>query len=337
MFTRRSFRRSIALTASAGLAGALAWLPAGPASASVAAQYAAQGGASTSSSCTLTSGVASSTSPVSIFSHGTKSHNVSLDAGFTNGSDSTDTVEVIGQYATTMTIARHNGDLAKVSITGHGNVSIDAAKGSATACAPTGIVDALGEMSFTEGKAGWLYVTRQTVPKQGIALAVVVSAATNNTVAFDAWQGGASKAVGRGFVKPGSYGSELAVGLTAGNLSPVFFKSPPTSSVEMVFYKAGSALSGTSGSGGRFVKFPGSVSCSHHKATLTWKSGASKVASGSFFVNGTKKASDGNPKAGRHVVLRHLSGTADNKITANLSLKGGGHASASRLYVPCKG
>jgi hypothetical protein len=41
--------------------------------------------------------------------------------------------------------------------------------------------------------------------------------------------------------------------------------------------------------------------------------------------------------AGRRVVLRHFGKTADNKITAKLSLKAGGKASASRLYVPCKG
>jgi hypothetical protein len=36
-------------------------------------------------------------------------------------------------------------------------------------------------------------------------------------------------------------------------------------------------------------------------------------------------------------VLRHLGKTADNKITAKLKLTGGGKASATRAFVPCKG
>ena len=57
---------------------------------------------------------------------------------------------------------------------------------------------------------------------------------------------------------------------------------------------------------------------------------------GAFFVNGAKKGSDGNPVSGHKVVLRHLSKTADLKITAKLALKGGGSAQATRSYVPCK-
>jgi hypothetical protein len=94
------------------------------------------------------------------------------------------------------------------------------------------------------------------------------------------------------------------------------------------FYVAGSALGGTHGAAGRFVRFPASVSCTHHSAKLTWTGNAGQVASGAFFVNGHRKKS---------VILRHLDKTTDNKITAKLSLKGGGRSSASRVYVPCRG
>ncbi|WP_151084023.1 hypothetical protein [Nocardioides cynanchi] len=338
MRTRRRFRRTIAVTASAGLAAGLAWLPAGPASAAVVAQFAAQGSANTSSSCTLTTGDDQPSSPGATFSSGTQSQSVDLAATFTNTGNSADTVSMTGHYATTMTVAKQGGDLSKLVATGKGSVGISAAQGSASACLPQAFVDLFGFFEFTESHSGWIYITRNTVPKQGIALAAVADEATSRAIAFDVWQGAGSSAVSRGFLTPGTFGGQIAVGLTAGNVPPIFpFKRTPQSSIAVTFHRSGSAFAATAGSAGRFVKFPGSISCSGHKATLTWKSGASKVASGSFLVNGKTKASDSNPRSGRQIVLRHLSSTADNTITAKLSLAGGGHASASRTYVPCQG
>lgn len=337
MLRSRSVRRSVAVSASVGVAAALTWLPAAPASAAVHAQYGAQGSASTSSSCTLTSGDSNPTSAISAFSAGTRRHSVNLDAGFTNTGDSSDTVEMIGHYSSSITVAKKHGDLAKVAINGNGSVSINSAKGNGTACAPEAAVDAVSIATFTEGSPGWLLVDRQTVPKQGLAVAEVANTITGGAVVLDIWQGGASHASERGFVKPGKFSYELAVGLTAGNFPPLFLKSAPKSSVTMAFHAAGSALTGTRGSGGRFVQFPGSVSCGGHKAVLRWKSRAGKVASGSFLVNGAHKASDGTPKPGERILLKHLSSTADLTITAKLKLNGGGSATASRTYLPCKG
>jgi hypothetical protein len=70
---------------------------------------------------------------------------------------------------------------------------------------------------------------------------------------------------------------------------------------------------------------------------LRWKAGAGGVAGGTFAVNGVTRAADGHPVAGHAIVLRHLSSTADLHITAGLALKGGGHATATRTYVPCSG
>jgi hypothetical protein len=338
MLRSRSVRRTVAVTASVGVAAALTWLPAAPASAAVAAQYGAQGTASTSSSCTLSTGAGSDSpsSPLSTFHHGTRKHSVNLDAGFTNTGDSSDTVEMIGHYSSSMTLGRKHGDLTKVLLSGNGKVSIQSSKGNATACEPQAAVDAVALGGFTEGRPGWLLVDRQTVPKQGIALALVENTSTDNTVVFDLWQGRASHTTGRGFVKPGSYSFEIAVGLTAGNFPPILLKRAPKSTIAMVFHKAGSALS-SSGSGKKYVEFPSSVSCGSHKATLRWKSSAGQVDSGSFLVNGKQKKSDGTPKPGEKIVLKHLSSTADLKITAKLKLKGGGSATASRTYLPCKG
>jgi hypothetical protein len=127
----------------------------------------------------------------------------------------------------------------------------------------------------------------------------------------------------------------MALGLTAGNF--IVLKGAQRTTLSMVFHKAGSALTATKGSGKSYVEFPGSVSCGSHKATLRWKPSASKVAAGAFFVNGSKKASDSSPRGGEKIVLKHLKPKADVKITAKLKLKGGGSATASRAYVPCKG
>ena len=191
-------------------------------------------------------------------------------------------------------------------------------------------------IEFTEGRAGWLYVHRQTVPKAGLALAVVADAATGNNVVLDAFQGNASDSLSRGFVAPGTYQSEIIVGLSAGNLPPIFLKGAQKSSIAIQFYKAGSALTNTQGSGKSYVEFPRSVSCGSHKATLRWKPSASKVAAGAFFVNGKKKASDSTPRGGEKIVLKHLKARADVKITAKLKLDNGGSATATRSYVPCK-
>jgi hypothetical protein len=300
--------------------------------------FGAQANASTSSSCALTSSPGSDnpSSPVSNFSSGTKTHSVNLDASFANTGDASDTVEMIGHYASTLTVAKSGGSLTKAVMSGSGSVSVHRALGNATACAPQALVDGFSIASFTESKPGWMLVDRQTVAKQGLALAAVVHNGTGDTVAFDLWQGRASHATERGFVTPGSYQFELAVGLTAGVVPPLL-KSPPKTTVSMAFHPAGSAPFGTAGSGKRFVSFPSSVSCGTHKATLRWTSNAGKVASGAFLVNGVKKASDATPHPGEAIVLKHLSSTADNTITAKLKLKSGGSASASRTYLPCKG
>jgi hypothetical protein len=244
---------------------------------------------------------------------------------------------MIGHYSSSLTIAKSHGSLAKAVLSGKGSVSVHSALGSASACDPTAAVDAVSLADFTEGRPGWMLVDRRTVPKQGLAVALIANSTTNNTVALDIWQGRGSHATERGFVKPGSYSYELAVGLTAGNFPPIFLKSAPVSTVSIVFHKAGSALGGSVGSAKQFVAFPGSVSCGTHKATLRWKSGAGNVASGLFLANGAKKAFDGSPHPGERIVLKHLSSTADLKITAKLKLNGGGSATASRTYLPCKG
>ena len=332
-------RRVLAATAATGMAAALAWLPAGPASAAVAATYGVVGQASTSGSCTLTSspGSDSPTSGISHFSSGTKKHSVNLDASFANTGDATDTVNMVGHYTSSMNIVRKGGNLASMTMKGSGNVSIDASKGSATACVPEALV--AGEtqpFQFTETSPGWLYVSRHTVSKSGLA-ATVVQDADGNAVLLDIVQGNASNGLARGFTKPGAFSSLVLVGLAAGNVPPIIGKAAQQSSVVLTFHKAGSALAGTKGTGKKFVEFPSSVSCGSKKATLRWTSSAGKVASGAFFVNGNKKASDSTPRGGDKIVLSHLSPKADIKITAQLKLKAGGSATASRSYVPCKG
>jgi hypothetical protein len=339
---RRSIspRRALALSASVGLATALAWLPAGPASAAVSATFGVVGQATTNAgTCTLTSSAGSDSpvSGISNFSSGTKSHSVSLDASFVASGDPTDTVNMIGNYSSSMSIVKNGGNLASMTMNGAGSVSVEAAKGSATTCAPEALV--AGEttpFTFTETSPGWFYVARHTVPKNGLA-AVVVQDAGGNAVLLDIVQGNASDGVLRGFARPGSFSSVALVGLAAGNVPPIIFKGTPKSSVALTFHRAGSALAATKGTGKRYVEFPGAVSCGAHTATLRWTSSANKVDSGAFFVNGAKKASDNTPRGGDKIVLKHLSSTADIKITAKLALKAGGSATASRSYVPCKG
>jgi hypothetical protein len=332
-------RRVVAGSASAGLAAALAWLPAGPASAAVSAQFGVVGSASAAGTCTLTSSPGSDnpTSGVSTFSSGTKSHSVSLDASFANSGDPTDTVNMIGHYSASMSIVKQSGDLKSMTMKGSGSLSIDASKGSATACDPEALIAGESQpFTFTESNAGWLYVKRNTVAKSGLA-ATVVEDGNGNAVVVDLVQGNASNAVARGFTKAGTFQSIALVGLAAGNVPPIVGRTAPKSSVSLTFYKAGSSLGATRGAAKAFVDFPSSISCGARSATLRWKPSASKVKSGDFFVNGVKKATDSTPRGGEKIVLKHLSPKADIKLSTKVSLKAGGSATASRAYVPCKG
>lgn len=331
-----SLRRACAATASVGLAAGLAWLPSGPAAAAVQTELMVQGNASVdTTTCPLTSG-GSTTVTTPIFTHGKRTRSMNFSATYTNTGDSSDTVQASGHYRATWSVAKQGRDLRKAAVVGAGTVSLDVAKGKNTACDPSAAAEGGGLLEFTEHHGGWFYIERTTPAVQGIAVSEVVHAGTNDPVQFELFQGGKSHALSRGFSKAGQFDADLFVGVTAGN-SGVLTKSAPRSSVSMVFYRAGSALTGTKGAGRSFVAFPGSVSCGAHRATLRWKSGAGHVAAGSFAVNGKHKASDGSPKAGERIVLKHLRSKADLKITAKLRLKSGGTATATRQYVPCQG
>jgi hypothetical protein len=331
-----SVRRTVSVVASVALAAGVAWLPAGPASAAVHAEFTAEGNADTSSDCALTSGDASPESTPATFSHGKKSRSVALDATFTATGDPTDVVHATGHYGGTMVLKKKGPHLSRAVLSGSGAVSIDRTKGNSTVCDPDAAIALLSEMEFSEGSAGWLYLQRSTVSKPGLTEMIVAkSLSSSNAVIFEIYQGGASQASTRAFVKPGGFQAVMAVGLSAGNF--ILLKGAPHSSLSLVFHRAGSALTGTKGAGASYVEFPGSVSCGSSKATLRWKPSASHVAAGGFFVNGKKKAFDATPQGGEKVVLKHLSAKADVKITAKLQLKGGGSATATRAYVPCKG
>jgi len=257
-----------------------------------------------------------------------------MDATFTATGDSTDTVHATGHISGTVAVSKKGPNLGKAVVTGSGAVALHNSKGTNTVCDPNATVSSNMEMLFSEGAKGWLYVQRSTAFKAG-ASEVIVQTSSNKAVVFELYQGGPSHSSTRAFVKPGSFSAAMAVGVTAGQ--SIILKSQPRNFVSMVFHKAGSALTGTKGAGRSFVAFPGSIRCGAHRATLRWKSGAGHVAAGSFSVNGKHKASDGSPKAGERIVLKHLRSKADLKITAKLRLKSGGTATATRQYVPCQG
>jgi hypothetical protein len=353
MRTSKRSRRTLALTASGSLVAALAWLPGVPASALVHNQFGVGGSSSSDytgtvgpNACLVTSGAGTdsvSTTPID-FSAGTRTQSADLNTTFTSTANSADITAVNGHYKGSLTVSKSHGDLRTFRMGGSGQISIIRALGNATQCATSAIMGVTSTTDFTESKPGWLYVTRDT-KKPAESIFIAVDNTHNRALLFEEYFGGASHATERAFLTPGSFSiPEWILAVVAGG-SGIFLKngvgtlqrSSLDTQMTGTFYAAGSAYGGTKGAAGRFVRFPGSISCSHHKATLTWKSGAAKVAGGSFYVNGKKKASVSNPQAGHHVVLRHLSKTADDTITAKLSLKSGGKAAAARAYVPCQG
>ncbi|MGA8248715.1 MAG: hypothetical protein WB797_17540 [Nocardioides sp.] len=334
-------RRALAVAASGCLAAGLAGLP-GAASALTPAQvYIAQGSSQADSACTVTSGSSYVHLGPKNLHHGRSKGGVDLITTWTNGGDLSDVTTVSGHYGGKTHLTKHNGAFKSATLTGSGHLSISRALGNASTCdVSANLVNAIE--TVTNQPKGWYYITRNTSKSSLSEIIVSKNATLAKPVIFEAYQGGANSVTQRAFVKPGQYFTLLVAGIEGGDFPVLTGKNGGTvsrgslaNSMSAQFYTAGSALGGAKGTGTRFVKFPGSLSCSHHSATLTWKSGASKVATGSFLVNGKKKASVTGPKAGKHVVLRHLSKTADNTITANLSLKGGGSATASAAFVPC--
>jgi hypothetical protein len=329
-------RRVLAASACGVLGATLAWLPAGPASASVDAQFSVSANADTNATCVLSSGDDSPTSTTATLSSGTAKRSVNLDATFTSTGNSSDVVQMSGHYTSAVTVTKKGANLAKAQMTGAGSVAVSADLGSSTACEPKAVIDGFGQMQFTEAQKGWLYAERTTVNRQGVTELEVLNNTTDQGVVVDFFQGRGSHAVSRGFVQPGTYIAVMAVGLTAGAEPPIL-KSPQRTSLNLVFHQAGSALAGAKGAGKRYVEFPGAVSCSKHQASLRWTSRAGHVLDGAFLVNGKRQAFDSTPRGGEKIGLKHLKSTADLTITAKLRLKGGGSATATRTYVPCKG
>jgi hypothetical protein len=340
MSSSTRLRRSVAIAACGGLASALAWLPAGPASALGPATntLTLDGNVNFSNFGPACSEVGTEPTHDTNFSHGSASDSLSMDTTVTNtdgtSPDPGDHTHVTGHISATGVLKKkHNGSMSSYKLSGTGKVSAVRAEGNASQCDVTASMTAETILNFTEAKGGWVYVTRNQAKN---ILSEMVIESDTTTPYIDLFGGPKSKNTERAFVKPGHYIAVSAFVVSSGPFIALKAGSP-TTTLSGVFHAAGSALGGVRGTGGKFVKFPGSISCSHHSAKLTWTNKAGQVAAGSFFVNGHKKTSVNNPASGHSVVLRHLSKTADNKITAKLSLKGGGKPSATRAYVPCKG
>ncbi len=336
-------RRNLAMLAGGSLVGAVGWLPVGPAAAGIlipATEYAASGNSTADSGCTVTSGSSSVENGPKVLHHGHAKGSVNLATTWTNGSNSSDVTTVSGHYGGTGRLVLHQGALKSAVLHGSGHVTVTRALGSSSTCDVGATLSNLLAFETHQPKAGWFYATRNT-SKISAAETIIENVSTSQPVIFELFQGGAGTVTQRAFANHGDYITEVAAGIQGG-LRQILAKNGSTVSrasltnnMSVAFYDAGSAFGGTKGSDNRFVKFPGSVSCSHHRATLTFKSGASALSGASFFVNGKKKASVSNPKPGHRVVLRHLRKTADTTIGAQLSLSDGGRASASQAYVPC--
>jgi hypothetical protein len=343
MRTHARLNRALALASCGALVTGLGFVSAPPASAlPTVAVYIAQGTSQAgSSNCTVTSGDDFVTVGPKNLHHGTSKGAVNLITTWTDGSNSSDVTTVSGHYGGKTHLTKHNGAFKSATLTGSGDLSISRALGSASTCdVSANLLNAIE--TVTQQPKGWYYVTRTTSKSSLVEMVVAKDVTLKKPVIFEAYQGGANSVTQRAFVKAGQYITLLAAGIEGGDFPILIGKhggtvsrGSLTNSMSAQFYNAGSAFGGAKGGGTKFVRFPGSVSCSHRSATLTWKPGASKVSVGSFFVNGKKKASVSNPKAGKRLVLRHLSKTADNTITAKLSLKAGGSATATQAFVPC--
>jgi hypothetical protein len=247
--------------------------------------------------------------------------------------DPNDHSHVTGHIAAASTVKTQQGAMTSYRMTGTGQVSVSRFEGGLSNCNVHANMTAETVVSFTETKPGWVYLTRTQQKNLVTEMGIVRS---DNSLAYIEIYGGPQAGhAQRVFLRPGSYAALAALIVSDGGT--LALKAPPSATLAGTFHAAGSALGRAKGAAATYVAFPASVSCAHHTATLRWKAGAGGVAGGTFAVNGVTRAADRHPVAGHAIVLRHLSSTADLHITAGLALKGGGHATATRTYVPCSG
>ena len=106
----------------------------------------------------LTSG-GNKTIATPLFSHAKRTRSLNFSATFTNTGDPSDTVQASGHYRATWAVAKKGADLHKVSLSGSGTVSLDVAKGAGTGCGDSSAVaEGGGILQFTEHHDGWFYV-----------------------------------------------------------------------------------------------------------------------------------------------------------------------------------
>jgi len=233
MTTSRLFRRSVAVLAGTGAAAALALVPAGSANAAVQAQFAAEATASASytgsvsgATCDLTSAPGSDSTESAIKTltkSGTRQAATTINATFTNSADASDQVRVKGNYSSKIVVKKHKKDLASMTLTGSGKLSVTNSLSFGSDCAGSGVGAGFTSIAFTEHKAGNLVLTRATA-KSALSIIVVVNAKTGHLVVFDYFQGDQSHAVSKAKIKPGQYiVEEAASGITVGNAG-IFLK-----------------------------------------------------------------------------------------------------------------
>jgi hypothetical protein len=225
-------RRPAALLGGAGLVVALALVPAAAnaqteggfgVGAMANAKYTGSGAGGT---CTLTSAAGSndpSSTEKMLKDAGTAVRSVTLNAQYTNSLDSGDKTRIKGDYTAKSTLAKHSGDLASYTMSGKGKLTVSHSSLAGSDC--QGSAEALGitEVLFTEHKAGHLTLTRAT-QKSAVSLAVVENLKTNQELAFDAFEGDQSHAVGKVSVKPGTYALIIQNGIRTGNDASIPFK-----------------------------------------------------------------------------------------------------------------
>lgn len=215
----RPIRHVVATGAAAGLAAAVAWLPAGSAVAGVQAQYAAQGQSSADyvgsggGTCDLTSGVENPQTTPKTFSDGTKKASVALDTVYTNSLNAGDTVHVKGHVDTKLSIDKRGKDLKTFDFGSGGSLKIEHSI-STSDCAGNGALFGVAIVQFTEHKKGWFYLTRDTTKPNSVSIFVLINLKNGNLKTLDYYAGDKSHATSRALLKPGKYAiAQTQVGL----------------------------------------------------------------------------------------------------------------------------
>lgn len=245
---------------------------------------------------------------------------------------------------TTLRATEAGGAFASLTYTASLDARVTATYGVASDCEAEAETGAQAGGSVTVAKAGWISLTSN---RSASGLGVLIGSLTGGDTGV-IWGGsGAGTSRTRVWVDPGTYSLGFSATVVAAPSDP---DSPTRSTIAgtltATFVAAGGPTTAQAGSGSPYLTLGAARTCATGRLPATFTAKGTKVASAVLSVNGARRLTVKNPKAGAVVQVPGLAPTADAVVTAVLTLdppkpkkgtkpKPGKKVTLTRTYAAC--